>query len=126
MKEKISKIMQTKVKLTEYPVDKFNGALEKSLIALKLAKDLGVADGLLTIEIMEILNKKLRVRKIPSLSVMGNAMKRAEKKGYVISVSVESGLKRQRKYELSDDGEKYLQTEIKLTDQKNDKTKRSN
>jgi len=104
--EKIKKIMQTAIKLPQYPVNKFKGALEKILLVLKLAKDIGFEDGLLTIEINKILEKKLRSKKIPS-SVLSNAAVRAELKGYVTSIPIAA--KRQRKYKIDSEGAGYIQ-----------------
>lgn len=105
----LQKIIQAQIRLIDYPVDKFDGAMEKCLSALKLAKDVGVEDNLLTTDIRDILKKKLRAKKIPSMSVISNAMKKAEKKGYVTSLSIESGEKRQRKYRIHENGERHIQ-----------------
>lgn len=115
-KEKIQKIMQTEIRLPEYPINKFDNALKKSLLVLKLSKDVGVKRGLLTTEIKEILIKKLRTKKIPSMTALSNAIRKADEKGYVTSLPIKG--KRQREYKIHNDGEMYLSKILKNGQQK--------
>ena len=101
-------ISKSQIKLGDYPTDKFKKAMDKCLFALKLAKDVGIEEGLLTVDMKAILKRKLRATNLPSMTAISNAMKKAEKKSFVVSFLFESGEKRQRRYRIHEDGEKYV------------------
>ena len=115
----LQNIFQSQIRLIDYPVDICESTMEKCLLALKLVKDIGIEDSLLTIEIRAVLENKLRAKNTPSMSMISNAMKKAEKEGYVTSLPVKSRERRQRKYKIHEEGKEYIQRI--LEEKKNDK-----
>lgn len=108
----LQKIIQTPIQLSKYPVDKCKETMDKCLLTLTFAKAI-VNDYLLTSDIRTILETKLRPKNKPSLSMISNAMKKAEKLGYVTALPVAEGWRGQRKYIIEKSGEKYSSQRLK-------------